>query len=202
MKKLFVIILSISATLLISACAREEFIDLSGFSKAFDYQSLSPESFYVEESGENLAYFTFFHREKSAVMLKLISEKNNKISEIRIYLPKYDENASKRKVASNDIYLFTEVSLSALKAFTGYSEEISEIILSELQLYKIEAYKNKGELTKAKENYYFVYHSSNLGCELVITDTYLKDIPETEKPESRPMFGDIPDLRTETVPLK
>ena len=71
-----------------------------------------------------------------------------------------------------------------------------------MQLYEKKSYEYKGELTKTKDNFHFMYHSASLGSEFIIYNTYLKCVPETEKPESRPMYGDTTKIRTETVPTK
>ncbi len=188
---------------LLTACAREEFKDLYGFTQGFDYESLTPEDFLTEkdESGFE-AYYAFFDEENPRVMLKLICTSENKIDEVRIYLPKYDENAHKKPVTTEDSVLFMSITSACIKAFTGYGEEEVRDIVNEMQLYEKKAYENEGEMTKAKNNFLFVYHSASTGSEFIIYNTHLKAVPETEKPESRPMYGDTTKIRTETVPTK
>lgn len=189
---------------LLSACSSENFMDLSVFIRCFDYEEeLTAEDFIgqKDENG-NYIFYTFFEEEESTVMLKLICNSENKIDEVRIYLPKTDENAKEKAVTTEDISLFTEVTASAIKAFTYYSDEDAESILKEMCLYEKNSYKNEGELTKEKDNFYFIYLSSYLGSEVMIYNTYLKKVDPTEKPESKPMFGDTTNIRTETVALE
>lgn len=187
---------------ILCGCAREEFMDLYGFTERFTYSELSPEDFFIGEAEKNNYFYTCFDTENSAVILKLTPTENNKIGEVRIYLPKYDENANERPATTDDINIFIRIVSSSVQAFTGYDENISEDIINQMQLYEKKSYEYKGELTKTKDNFHFVYHSALLGSEFIIYNTYLKDVPETEKPESRPMYGDSTKIRTETVPTK
>ncbi len=187
----------------LGGCGREEFTDLYGFTERFTYSELSPEDFFVEEPEDGYDYYyTFFDAENPQVMLKLVCTENNKIGEIRIYLPKYDENANKKPITTDDISLFTKVVASSAQAFTGYGDSTVEDIINQMQLYEKKSYENEGELTKTKDSFHFVYHSASLGSEFIIYNTYLTDVPETEKPESKPMYGDTTKIRTETVPTK
>lgn len=200
--KIFIILMIFS---LLTACSSESFMDLSVFIRCFDYDEdeLTAEDFIAEkDENGNYIFYTFFEEESSAVMLKLICNGENKIDEVRIYLPKTDENAKERAVSTEDISLFTKVTACAISAFTYYSEEDTESILKEMCLYEKNSYKNEGELTKEKDNFYFIYLSSYLGSEVMIYNTYLKQVEQTEKPESKPIFGDTTNIRTETVPLE
>lgn len=187
----------------LTACSSESFMNLSVFIRCFHSQELETEDFYTEkDENRNNVFYTFFEEDGSTVMLKLICSSENKIDEVRIYLPKTDENAKVRSITTEDISLFTEITASAIEAFTYYSESDTEKILKEMCLYDKNSYKNEGELTKEKDNFYFVYLSSFLGSEVMIYNTYLKKVEPTQKPESRPMFGDTTNIRTQTVPLE
>lgn len=200
---------AVKATILImlflffAGCAREEFMDLFGFTERFTYSDISPEDFYTEktEDGKD-SYFTYFEKENPRIMLKLICTADNKIDEIRIYIPKHDENADKKPVTAEDISLFLKVTSSALTAFTGREDNEAESILQKMCLYEKKSYENEGELTLSEDNFHFIYHSAALGSEFIIINTYLKTVPQTEKPESKPIYGDITGIRTETVPTK
>lgn len=189
---------------LLTACSSESFMDLSIFVRLYgDEDEIEIEDFYVEKDEEgNYIFYTFFEEENSTVMLKLICDIENKIDEVRIYLPKTDENGNEKAVATDDICLFTEVVASSIKAYTYYSDEETESILKEMCLYDKKAYSDEGELTKTKGNFYFIYLSSHLGSEVMIYNTYLKTIEETEKPESRPLYGETTNIRQDTVPLE
>ncbi len=184
-------------------CAREEFMDLYGFTERFTYQIISAEDFYTEKTEDGRdSYFTFFEKENPRIMLKLICTEDNKIDEVRIYVSKYDENADKKNVTTEDISLFLKVTSSSIAAFTKWDEKEIDSILSEMCLYEKKSYENEGELTMAKDNFHLIYHSASLGSEFIIINTYLKSVPETEKPESKPLYGDTTKIRTETVPTK
>ncbi len=202
-KTILKIIALIFVFTLFEGCAREEFMDVYGFTERFTYSDISPEDFYTDKNKDgNNTYYTFFEEKNPRVMLKLICTKENIIDEMRIYLPKYDENADMKAVSTEEISLFVKVVSSATVAFTGYDINTTEEIIKQMQLYEKKSYVNEGELTKTKENFHFIYHSASLGSEFIIYNTYMKDVPKTEKPESRPMYGDTTKIRTETVPTK
>ena len=181
-------------------CAREEFTDLYGFTEDFTYTQLGPEDFYAEKSEG--VYYTFFEKDNPKIMLKLIYSNENKIDEVRIFLPKYDENAKIKVITTDEILLFTRVIRSSVQAFTGYAADEAEKLTDQMCLSQKKTYENEGELTKTKDNFHFVYLSSSTGSEFIIYNTYLKAVPKTEKPESRPIYGDTTKIRNETVPTK
>ncbi len=198
--KIAVVITAIS---LLTACSSESFMDLSVFVRLYSYgNELEIEDFYADndESG-NYIFYTFFEENDSTVMLKLICNSENKIDEVRIYLPKTDENGNEKTVTTEDISLFTKVVSSAMKAYTFYGDSETESILKEMCLYDKSSYSDKGELTKTKDNFHFIYLSSYLGSEVMIYNTYLKAVEETEKPESRPLYGDTTNMREDVSAL-
>lgn len=184
-------------------CSREEFMDLYGFTESFTYTQITPEDFYADSTEDGKAvYYTYFEKENPKVMLKIICSENGKTDEIRIYLTKYDKDGKRRDVQTEDILLFTKLISSSVTAFTGWSDAEAEDIISQMQLYENKSYESEGELTKTKSNFHFIYHSASPGSEFIIYNTYLKTVPSTEKPESKPLFGDTTRIRTETVPKK
>ncbi|MBR5438453.1 MAG: hypothetical protein IKV21_05995 [Clostridia bacterium] len=198
--KLLSVILLLSMT---SACAREEFSDLLGFMENFGYGNITVEDFICETDADGQdSYYTLFSENNSSVMLKLIADKENKIGEVRIYLAKYDENASKKNIQTQDINLFIDVTLSSIETFTHCSKDEAEEIADQMRLFDKNTYLSEGELTKTKNHFHYVYHSSSLGSEFIIYNTYITQVQQTEKPESKPMFGDTTNTRTETAPTK
>lgn len=197
------ITVSVLLVTLLAGCAREEFMDLYGFTERFSYSDITPENFYIEKDDNgNDIYYTFFEKENPRVMLKLICSEENKIDEVRIYLPKYDENADKKTISTEDIKMFVQLVINTTEAFTGYNKTEAEKTAEQMLLYEKSSYEKEGELTKRKDNFFFLYHSAHLGSEFIIYNTFLKKVPETEKPESKPLYGDTTKIRTETVPTK
>lgn len=198
--RLALLIMSFS---LLLGCSREEFMDLYGFTDRFTYSQITPEDFYTDKTDDGkMIYYTYFEKENPKAMLKLICTENGKIDEIRIYLTKYDKNGKRTDINTEDILLFTKLISSSICAFTGWSEATAEDIITQMSLYEKKSYESEGELTKTKAGFHFIYHSAELGSEFIIYNTCLKTVPETEKPESRPMYGDTTKIRTETVPVK
>ncbi|MBQ9913338.1 MAG: hypothetical protein IJO73_03815 [Clostridia bacterium] len=189
--------------ILLTGCVRDEFMDLYGFSDRFSCSELTPEDFYTEktEDGKN-AFFTYFSKGSTVIMLKLICSDDNKTDEVRIYIPKYDENANNKAITAEDISFFIGITSSALRAFTGWNETVCEDITDRMCLYDRSSYEKEGELTMTRENFHIVYHSASIGSEFIIYNTFLTEVPVTEKPESKPVYGDTTKIRTETVPTK
>lgn len=184
-------------------CSREEFMDLYGFTERFTYSEITAEDFYTDSTEDGKAvYYTYFEKENPKVMVKLICSESCKIDEARIYLSKYDKYGKRTDILTEDILLFTKLVSSAVTAFTGWNEASAEDIISQMLLYEKKSYENEGELTKTKGSFHFIYHSALPGSEFIIYNTYLKPVPETVKPESKPMYGDATGIRTETVPTK
>ncbi len=204
MKSAFIrIMLLIMIFLFLIGCSREEFMDLYGFTERFTYTEISPEDFYTDKTEDGkTVYYTYFEKEKPSVMIKLICTVNNKIDQVRIYLTKYDENGKKKILTTEDISLFANLISSSLKAFTDWNEAEAGEIMNQMLLYEKKSYESEGELTKTKSNFHFIYHSADLGSEFIIYNTYLISVPQTEKPVSRPLYGDTTKIRTETVPTK
>ncbi len=204
MKRIIFLTATISCIFtLFTACVKEEFMDLYDFTQRLNYPGITIESFLTEKDNDGCnVYYCFFEKEKACVMLKIISNEENKINETRIYLAKYDENANAKPISTEEISLFAETVHSVMNAFTGFSEEECEEIVSQMRLYDKKTYSEEGELTKDKDNFKFVYHSASLGSEFTIYNTYLKDPEPTEKPVSRPLFAENPKIRTETAPAK
>lgn len=203
-KRIFGIAAVIVIFSLLTACSTDSFMDLSVFVRLYSIdEEIEIEDFYAEkDENGNLIFYTFFEDNDSDVMLKLFCNSDNKIDEVRIYLPKTDENGNEKAVTTEDISLFTTVVCRSVKTFTGYDTAEAQEILRQMCLYDKSSYTKKGELTKSKDNFHFVYLSDFPGSEVMIYNTYLKETEQTEKPESRPVYGDTTNIREETVPLK
>ena len=127
----------VTALSLLCACSSESFMDLSVFVRLYSNENeLKIDDFYAEtDKNGNYIFYTFFEEKSSTVMLKLICNSENKIDEVRIYLPKTDENGNEKIINTEDISLFTKTAASALKAYTSYSDSEAESILREMCLY-------------------------------------------------------------------
>ena len=73
--------------------------------------------------------------------------------------------------------------------------------MNEFSLYEKDTYSRQGELYKIDEKFSFVYYSDSFVCDFIISDTYLVEEENTEKPVSKPLYGNTTNIRGETEPL-
>ena len=120
------------------------------------------------------------------MLLTLKSEKSDIIEEIELSVVK-----SKTKSPDNiQIELFREILNNVLKAYCNYDDNKIKDIITSFKLDDYQTYIKQGELTLKKENFYFVYYSTELISQVKIYNTYLHKIEPTEKPVSKPYYGE------------
>lgn len=200
-------VVKLAATLLLfsmlTACSRNQFMDLSGFVYGFNRVSdedIDFEDIYSYSDEGKTVFETFIEDDNPNVVMKLIMN-NDRIEEIRIAIAKIDENGTKIMPSAKSITDFTETVKSSIISFCGLEKQTAQGLMTEFGLYNMENYKKEGELTKTQDSFYFVYFSDSLVCEMMIYNTYLLEIEKTEKPESKPAFGNTTNVRGETTPL-
>ncbi|MBR2893931.1 MAG: hypothetical protein IKB94_08770, partial [Clostridia bacterium] len=66
-----------------------------------------------------------------------------------------------------------------------YDRYSAEALLGEFSLGEPSTFLKEGELTKKQDNFYFVYYSTPLVCQVMIYNTYLTEIEPTSKPGNR-----------------
>lgn len=200
--KVAVLILTFS---FFTACNSESYMDISSFVRLYTKyadEKIAVEDFILKETdGENV-YCAFFPKDNPYIVMKITADDSNIISSAEIYMPKTDEKGENINITEEEISLFLQKCKGCLMAYSFLSAEQAENILNEMLLYSKSSYENTGELTKTYDSYRFVYYSTKLSSEFVITNTYIKEIEETNKPESRPVYGSTTNIRTETVPLE
>ncbi len=180
-----------------TACSTNQFKDLSGFVYSFNRAGdvdidLEDVNWYTEE--KEVIYQTFF--EDDTVILKLICE-NDRINELRVAFSKKDGNGRDTAASAETISEFTQVAKNSIIAFCGYDRAKAETIMNELKLNNKTEFEKTGELTETKDNFHFVYLSDSFVSKLIIYNTYLKEVPQTEKPVSKPAFGNTTNVRNE-----
>ena len=176
-------------------------MDLGGFVNSYNSvaaEKLDYKSIYTYIDENETVFETFFGEDEPEIVLKLIVN-NDRINSVRIAMAKIDQNGNAKVPSSKTITDFIEAAKNAIQAFCGFDKSTAEALLTEFQLYDIESYNKKGELTKTQDSFYFLYYSDSIVCDMIITNTYLKETEKTEKPESKPAFGNTTKLRTETA---
>ncbi|MDD6146070.1 MAG: hypothetical protein PUB43_03370 [Oscillospiraceae bacterium] len=186
-------------------CSRSEFCDLSGFVYEFARGSdldLEIEDFTFETKSDGTVYRTFFGEKGDEVMLSLESDEENRICCGRILICKYDSAGNPKAISSEQIPLFISAACGTMAALCSYDRQQSRSLLEEFTLYSAASYRAQGELTKQCGSFRFVYYSTALMSEMILYNLRLKDVEPTEKPESRPLFGDTTRLRNDETTKK
>lgn len=169
--------------IMLTACQKSQFMDLSGF--IYNYNKTSEDEIDLTD---------FFFAEGSIREFKMICDNtlltlkeapDGKISECRVMMTKLNESGVQR----NDINVSSEEFLSILKntlmAYCHYDENSARELMNEFLLNEPDTFIKEGELTKRQGEYYFVYYSTQLVCQMMIYNTYLTEIEPTQKPKTK-----------------
>lgn len=186
--KIIKIVLCFFIILSFASCGKSEFMNLYAFTENYNEVSESKinlTDFYFQNP-QNFSYTAVLGSSDNEVLLTLKSEKSDIIEEIEVSVVK-----SKTKSPDNiQIELFMEILNNVLKAYCNYDDNKIKDIITSFKLDDYQTYIKQGELTLKKENFYFVYYSTELISQLKIYNTYLHKIEPTEKPVSKPYYGE------------
>lgn len=203
MKKTAVLLICISLmTGIISGCSKNEFMDISRFTDNLNSQKTGTEislSSYIIQNG---VYSLPIYDGEESTLIRLVTQDGGNIEEIRLTIGKIDEEGNVSDVTDKRRNLFVSSIKRAIKAYTYFSEEETDQIIEAMKLNETNSYTQTGELTLSKGNFHFVYYSTDLAIQFMIYNIHLLPIEKTEKPVSRPVYGNTTNIRTETVPLK
>lgn len=203
MKKTAVLLICISLmTGIVSGCSKNEFMDVSRFTDNLNAQKTGTEislSAYIIQDG---IYSLPFYDGEESVLLRLVTQDIGNIEEVRVTVGKVDENGNSAPVTEQRKSLFISSIKRAITAYTYFSREETDLIIESMKLNETNSYTQTGELTVSKGNFHFVYYSTSLASQFMIYNIHLHPIEKTEKPVSRPAYGNTTNIRTETVPLK
>ena len=200
-------IIKFSALLLIfsilTACSKNQFMDLSGFIYNFNRVSdeeIEFEGVYSYSDNGGVVYEIFFDDDEPDVVMKLISE-NGRIKQIRIAIAKIDENGNPFTPSVETISNFLKITESSIRAYCGVEKEKAESIIRSFALYNKESFGKEGELTLNEGEFRFIYYSDSFVCDFMISNNFLHITEPTEKPQSKPAYGNTTNIRGETTPL-
>lgn len=200
-------IIKFSALLLIfsilTACSKNQFMDLSGFIYNFNRVSdeeIEFEGVYSYSDNSGVVYEIFFDDDEPDVVMKLISE-NGRIKQIRIAIAKIDENGNQFTPSVETISNFLKITESSIRAYCGVEKEKAESIIRSFGLYNKESFGKEGELTLNEGEFRFIYYSDSFVCDFMISNNFLHITEPTEKPQSKPAYGNTTNIRGETTPL-
>ena len=186
--KIIKIVLCFFIILSFASCGKSEFMNLYAFTENYNEVSeikINLTDFYFQNP-QNFSYTAVLGSSDNEVLLTLKSEKSDIIEEIEVSVVK-----SKTKSPDNiQIELFREILNNVLKAYCNYDDNKIKDIITSFKLDDYQTYIKQGELTLKKENFYFVYYSTELISQVKIYNTYLHKIEPTEKPVSKPYYGE------------
>ena len=200
-------IIKFSALLLIfsilTACSKNQFMDLSGFIYNFNRVSdeeIEFEGVYSYSDNSGVVYEIFFEDDEPDVVMKLISE-NSRIKQIRIAIAKIDENGNQFTPSVETISNFLKITEISIRAYCGVEKEKAESIIRSFGLYNKESFGKEGELTLNEGEFRFIYYSDSFVCDFMISNNFLHITEPTDKPQSKPAYGNTTNIRGETTPL-
>ncbi len=203
MKKISVFLMCLSIIVgSITACSKEEFINVLSFTDNFNKYSVEQE---IELTGyiiENNIWSMPFTDGTEAVLLRLVTDENGYIEHLRITLSKVDEEGKRSTVNEKRKNLFLSTVKKSVMAYTWFSEKEADDIIEKMNLDNLSSYKKEGELNTDIGSFRFVYYSVGLCSVFSVYNIHLHPTEKTEKPESKPAFGNTTNIRTETVPLR
>ncbi len=169
-------------------------MDLGGF--IYNYNS-------VAQKDIDLADFFFQKAETrelklidGSVLLTLKEASDGKIEQCRVMLTKVTQDGKNSENLSADCINFLSILKSSIEAFCGFDETTAETLIGEFCLESESDFLKEGELTKRQGSFYFVYYSTSITSQMMIYNTYLTEIEQTEKPISKP---DLNKMQAETT---
>ena len=198
--KLLCLLLSFSV---LTACSQSRFMDLGGFIYSFNRVSdeeIEFEDVYIYNDEADTVYEIFIGENESSVVLKLIEE-NGMIKQVRIAMAKVDQNGETKIPDAETISCFINTAESTIRAWCNFDKEKARALMNEFSLFEKTTYTKQGELFKTEDKFRFIYYSDYFVCDLMITDGYLVEVENTEKPVSKPLYGNTTNIRSETEPL-
>ena len=201
-KQLPLLLFSIIMLLTLSGCSEKEYMNILYFTDNLNSQNEKTEiqmsDYYVKDNIYSLPVMN----ENEAVILRAVTDGNGDIGEIRVTLSKVDEKGAKKQISQELTDLYKDTVKRVLKAYTYYDEETTGMIISSMKLDKEAPYTSTGEITSRMDNYFFIVFSTDIAVSFTVKNVHISPVEKTEKPESRPAFGNTTNIRTETVPLR
>ncbi|MBQ7294690.1 MAG: hypothetical protein IJW86_00685 [Clostridia bacterium] len=169
--------------IMLTACSKSQFMDLSGFVASYNE---------VADSDIDLTDFIFIQQESREfklingnVLLTLKEAPDGKIMECRVMMTKLNEKGEQSENISADSKKFLSILKNTLQTFCSFDRYAADAIIGEFSLGELSSFLKEGELTKQQGNFYFVYYSTPLVCQVTVYNTYLSEIEPTEKPVSK-----------------
>lgn len=205
MKKIIFIIIPLLFLFAFSSCKRSEYMDLSTFVTLYnevetEENAISLTDFFLLERANNeLVYTCFLYREKIEYVLNVYSQADGCISRCSVLCVKCDENGNQKAFSSFSSNEYRNVCRSVIKAFSFKNEADAENIINTL-FSENESEEFLSERKQSRGIYNYIVLSNDFCDKFTVSNKFLYDIGQTQKPENKNDFPENPSIRTETVP--
>ena len=174
--------LCLALIIILGGCTKSQFMDLSGF--VCNYNEVSADSIsitdFIFRKGEIREYKLI----KGNILITLKEAPDGKICECRVMMLKLGADGERSKSLLSDGEDFYAETINVIEAFCHYDMNSAEKLAGEFSLSRDADFLKEGELNKKQDNFYFVYYSTPLVCQMMIYDTYLTEIETTQKPKT------------------
>ncbi len=193
MKKFIAVLLALVISVSLCACSKDSFMDLSAFTAYYNRisttGSISLEDYTVTEGAYSVAM--------GDVLLTLEKAQNGEIEGVRLTVAKVNEKGGERSVTDEEAQHFSLLATDILQAYTLFSRQECEDIVSQFRLSSTETLNGEGELTLTRGDWLIIYYSVEIGSVFMVYNIHLHPTEKTEKPESKPFFGHTAHTREE-----
>lgn len=196
--KIFRIFLCFFIILTLVSCGKNELTDLSGFITNYNNTNeadLSLSDFIIQKNSD-ISYTAVISEDSCDILLSLTQGSDNKIKSCKIALIKEDGSV----LTKENINTYYITIINALSAYCSYDENICSEIADSLNLSSSETIMNNGELVLKKDNFCFVYYSTEIISLFTVYNTYIEEVKPTEKPVSKPYFGEDIIIKDKETP--
>ena len=175
--------------LMLTACSDVKLKNFTAFIDSYNQIAVTKlyaeDFFFYNNSDDTLR--TFIGDSEIQVILSLKEDNKGKIESCKATLAK-DAVATLPKEQVRDV--FCRALSRIIKAYCSFDDKTAYRVIEAFSLNNYDSIYKTGELTTKINNYYFVYYSNEVTSELMIFDTYLYTVETTEKPVSRPYYGE------------
>ncbi len=174
--------------LCLTACSDGELKIFTSFIDSYNKladNSLAVEDFFCLNDSESTLR-AFITDDECRVILSLNQAENGKIESLKLTLPKTDSTLPRNKARD----IFCRVLTHIMMAYCSYDENTANEVIDAFGLCDVETLYKQGELTLKRDNFYFIYYSNEVTSDLMIYNTYLHTVEATEKPVSKPYYGE------------
>ena len=198
MKKSFSVLLALLLAVSFSACSKDSFMDLSAFTEYYNRISttggIALEDYAVTEGEYSLVL--------EDILLTLEKAESGEIEGVRLTTAKVNESGKKQRITEESAVRFSLIATDILEAYTTFSRQECEKIITDLGISSARTINSDGEITLTKGDWLIIYYSVEIGSVFMVYNIHLHPTEKTEKPVSKPAFGHTAYTRKETVPLQ